>query len=66
MPAATGKSAATVMTPVLPNPVKSASGGASLSVMAAVKAPMNTSQDGNRSQTSKANMTTRMPSISHA
>ena len=66
MPAATGKSTATVMTPVLLNPARSASAGANFKVMAVVKVPMKTSQDGNRSQTRNANIMMRIPSITHA
>jgi hypothetical protein len=66
MPAATGNSAATVITPVLLNPVKSASAGANFKVMAVVKVPMKTSQAGKRSQARNANIITRMPTISQA
>jgi hypothetical protein len=66
MPAATGNNAATVITPVLLNPARSASAGANFKVMAVVKVPMKTSQDGNRSQTRNANIVMRIPSINHA
>ncbi len=66
MPAATGNNAATVITPVLLNPARSASAGANFKVMAVVKVPMKTSQAGNRSQTRNANIMMRIPSITHA
>lgn len=66
MPAATGKSAATVTTPMLPKPFSKASGGANWNVMEAVSVPMNTSQLGNLPHTSRANITTRIPSMIHA
>src|SRR5215471_1511146 len=54
--AATGYSAATVITPVLLKPLNRPAAGASLSVIATVNVPMNTSQAGNFSDTSTANI----------
>jgi hypothetical protein len=66
MPAATGNNAATVITPVLLNPARRASAEANFKVIAVVKVPMKTSQDGNRSQTRNANIMIRIPSITQA
>jgi hypothetical protein len=66
IPAATGKSAATVMTPTLPNPLSRASGGARCNVLQAVNVPINTSQFRNLPHTSRANIPARIATMIHA
>src|SRR5271166_1911161 len=66
IPAATGKSAATVSTPALPNPFSRAAGGASRRVMATVIAPTKTTHVGNLSHAMTANIAISKISVTQA
>ena len=66
MPAATGKRAATVKTPVLLNPFTSACGDASFKVIMAVNVAMNTSQVGYLPQASTTNIRASRTRVNHA
>src|SRR5271166_6073433 len=66
IPAATGKSAATVSTPALPNPFSRADGGASRRVMAIVIAPTKTTHVGNLSHAMTANIATSRIRVNQA
>jgi hypothetical protein len=66
IPAATGNSDATVSTPTLPNPLTSAYGDASFSVIIAVKVATNTNQVGNLLQARTANIETSKARVIHA
>jgi hypothetical protein len=66
IPAAIGKSTATVTTPGFENPLSSSSIGANFNVIAMVKVPMNTTQAGNFPQTNSANMAASKATINQA